>query len=145
MAAAGRRRRWLFQAPAQAALKKRLLAKPHRCRRRYCEAGPEKIPQLPVKPRKIEGRVASVTPNGVYIALGSYNGVLTGDRYEVRQINNRVFDPEIKEPIATEAVKVGELVVTEVDEKSAIGNYGGHPLSPDYITSKGYQVRLMSK
>jgi curli biogenesis system outer membrane secretion channel CsgG len=105
----------------------------------------EKIPQLPVKTRKIEGRVASITPNGVYMALGSHDGVLPGDRYEVRQINRQVFDPQTKEPIATEAVKVGELVVTEVDEKSAIGIYGGHPLSPDYITSTGYQVRLMSK
>lgn len=103
----------------------------------------EKIPQLPVKPRKIEGRVASITPNGVYMALGSHDGVLLGDRYEVRQIDNQVLDPQTKEPIATEAVKVGELVVTEVDEKSAIGIYGGHPLSPDYITGKGYQVRLM--
>ncbi|HET9165777.1 MAG TPA: CsgG/HfaB family protein, partial [Candidatus Angelobacter sp.] len=40
----------------------------------------EKIPQLPVKPRKIEGRVASITPNGVYMALGSHDGVLLGDR-----------------------------------------------------------------
>jgi hypothetical protein len=105
----------------------------------------EKIPQLPLKPRKIEGRVAQITPNGIYLALGSNDGVLPGDRFEIRQINNQVLDPQTKEPIATEAVKVGELVVSEVEEKSSIGNYGGHPLSPDYITGKGYQARLMSK
>jgi curli biogenesis system outer membrane secretion channel CsgG len=105
----------------------------------------EKIPQLPAKPRKIEGRVASITPNGIYLALGSQDGVVPGDRFEIRQINNQVLDPQTKDPIATEAVKVGELVVSEVDEKSSIGNYGGHPLSPDYITGKGYQARLISK
>jgi curli biogenesis system outer membrane secretion channel CsgG len=105
----------------------------------------EKIPQLPVKPRKIEGRVASITPNGIYLALGSNDGVLPGDRFEIRQINNQVFDPQTKDPIATEAVKVGELVISEVEDKSSIGNYGGHPLSGDYITGKGYQARLMSK
>jgi len=105
----------------------------------------EKVPQLPVKPRKIEGRVAQITPNGIYLALGSHDGVLLGDRFEIRQISNQVLDPQTKEPIATEAVKVGELVVSEVEEKSSIGNYGGHPLSPDYITGKGYQARLISK
>jgi hypothetical protein len=105
----------------------------------------EKIPLLPAKPRKIEGRVAQITPNGIYLALGSNDGVLPGDRFEIRQINNQVLDPQTKEPIATEAVKVGEVVVSEVEEKSCIGNYGGHPLSPDYVTGKGYQARLMSK
>jgi curli biogenesis system outer membrane secretion channel CsgG len=105
----------------------------------------EKIPQLPVKQRKIEGRVASITPTGIYLALGSNDGVLPGDRFEIRQINNQVFDPQTKDIIATEAVKVGELVISEVEDKSSIGNYGGHSLSPDYITGKGYQARLMSK
>ncbi|HET9364653.1 MAG TPA: CsgG/HfaB family protein, partial [Candidatus Angelobacter sp.] len=105
----------------------------------------EKIPQLPIKPREIEGRVAQITPNGIYLALGSHDGVLPGDRFEIRQINNQVIDPQTKDVIGTEAVKVGELVVSEVEEKSSIGNYGGHPLSPDYITGKGYEARLMSK
>jgi curli biogenesis system outer membrane secretion channel CsgG len=105
----------------------------------------EKIPQLPIKPRKIEGRVAQISPNGIYLALGRNDGVLPGDRFEIRQINNQVLDPQTKEPIATEAVKVGELVISEVEDKSSMGNYGGHPLSADYITGKGYQARLMSK
>jgi curli biogenesis system outer membrane secretion channel CsgG len=105
----------------------------------------EKIPQLPAKPRNIEGRVAATTDGGVYLALSSNDGVLQGDRFEVRQINNEVFDPRTKEPIAVEAVKVGEIVIKEVDNKSAFGDYGGQPLSADHINGKGYQVRLISK
>lgn len=104
-----------------------------------------KIPQLPAKSRSIHGRLAAITDGGVYLALSSNDGVLLGDRFEVRQINNEVFDPQTKESIALEAVKVGELVVKEVDNKSSLGIYGGQPLNPAYITGKGYQVRLMSQ
>ena len=104
-----------------------------------------KIPQLPAKPRSIQGRLAAITDGGVFLALSSNDGVLLGDRFEVRQINNEVLDPQTRETIALEAVKVGELVVKEVDSTSALGDYGGQPLNPAYITGKGYQVRLMSK
>ena len=104
-----------------------------------------KIPQLPAKPRSLQGRLAAITDGGVYLALSSNDGVLLGDRFEVRQISNEVFDPQTKESIAVEAVKVGEVVVKEVDGKSSLGDYGGQPLNPAYITGKGYQVRLMTK
>lgn len=105
----------------------------------------ETIPQLPEKPRKIEGRVASIMPNAAYLALGSYDGVQRGDRFEIRQITNEVLDPQTKEVIDVQAAKVGELVVTEVHEKTVIGNYGGQALSQEYATGKGYQAILMSK
>lgn len=105
----------------------------------------EKIPQLPEKPRKIEGRVASIMSNAAYLALGSNDGVERGDRFEIRQITNEVLDPQTRDVIDVQAVKVGELVVNEVHEKTAIGNYGGQPLSQEYCTGKGYQAILMSK
>lgn len=105
----------------------------------------EKIPQLPEKPRKIEGRVASIMPNAAYLALGGNDGVQRGDRFEIRQITNEVLDPQTKEVIDVQAAKVGELVVTEVHEKTAIGNYGGQALSQEYAIGKGYQAILMSK
>ncbi len=104
-----------------------------------------KIPQLPTKPRSIQGRLAAITDGGAYLALSSNDGVQLGDRFEVRQINNEVFDPQTKESIALEAVKVGELVVKEVDNKCSLGDYGGQPLNPANITGKGYQVRLMNR
>ena len=105
----------------------------------------EKIPQLPAKPRKIEGRVASIAPQGVYLAIGQNDGVLRGDRFEIMQITGEVIDPQTKEVLDVQAVKVGELVVNDVRDKAAIGNYGGQPLSAAYVTGKGYLARLMSK
>lgn len=105
----------------------------------------EKIPQLPARPRNIEGRVASITATGAYLALGKNDGVLLGDRFEIAQIRNEVLDPQTKEVISVEADKVGELVVNKVEDKAAFGNYGGQPLSPEYVIGKGYKAILISK
>lgn len=105
-----------------------------------------KVPQLPAKARQIEGRVASVTPNGAYLTVGAEDGVLRGDRFEILKINGEIKDPTTKEVIDLDVVKVGELVVDSVRDKSAIGAYGGHPLSATYATNgKGYAARLLSK
>jgi hypothetical protein len=105
----------------------------------------EKIPKLPPKTRKIEGRVATITPNGVYLAIGANDGVLRGDRFEILLINDVVIDPQTKDPIDIQTVKVGELVVNDARDKSAIGNYGGQPLLQAQLTGKGYAARLMTK
>ena len=105
----------------------------------------EKSVQIPLKPRKIEGRVAAVTANGVYLDVGDNKGVERGDRFEIRQITGEVLDPRTKEVIDVQTAKVGELMVNEVHEETAIGNYGGRPLSQEYCTGKGYQAILMSK
>src|SRR5262245_23974488 len=105
-----------------------------------------KLTQLPLKARQIEGRVASVTANGAYLTIGSEDGVLRGDRFEILKINGEIKDPTTKEVIDLDAVKVGELVVDNVREKSSTGAYGGQPLSPTYTTGgKGYAARLISK
>ena len=105
----------------------------------------ERISQIPAKARNIIGRVANTTPSGTYLALGAIDGVLVGDRFEIRRIDNEVLDPQTKEPIDVEAVKVGELVVSEVHDHAAIGNYGGQQLSAVQLTGRGYQARLVSK
>ena len=105
-----------------------------------------KLPQLPLKARQIEGRVASVTANGAYLTVGSEDGVLRGDRFEILKINGEIKDPTTKEVIDLDAAKVGELVVDNVRDKSSTGAYGGQPLSATYATNgKGYAARLMSK
>jgi curli biogenesis system outer membrane secretion channel CsgG len=105
----------------------------------------QEIAQIPPKARTIEGRVASITANGVYLALGGDDGLLLGDRFEILEIKNEVLDPQTKEPIDVEAVKVGEVVVREVHDHAAIGTYGGQPLAVVQLTGKGYQARLVSK
>jgi hypothetical protein len=104
-----------------------------------------RVPKLPAKPRAIEGRVASVGTGNALLAIGSNDGVLRGDRFEILQINGEVRDPATKEVIDIDAVKVGELVVDTVRDRTASGAYGGQALSTAYVTAtgKGYAARLM--
>jgi curli biogenesis system outer membrane secretion channel CsgG len=105
-----------------------------------------KIPTLPAKAREIEGRVATVTSNGAILTVGSSDGVLRGDRFEILKINGEIKDPTTKEIIDLDAVKVGEFVADTIREKTATGAYGGQPLSSTYATSgKGYVARLVAK
>ena len=105
-----------------------------------------RVPQLPAKPREIEGRVATVTTGGAVLTVGSQDGVMRGDRFEILKINGEIKDPTSKEVIDLDAVKVGEFVADGVREKTATGAYGGQPLSSTYATTgKGYAARLMTK
>jgi hypothetical protein len=103
------------------------------------------VPKLPAKPRAIEGRVAVIGAGTATLAVGSNDGVLRGDRFEILQINGEIRDPATKEVIDVEAVKIGELVVDNVRDRTASGAYGGQPLSAAYMTAsgKGYTARLM--
>lgn len=105
-----------------------------------------RIPQLPPKPRDIEGRIASAG-TGVILNVGSNDGVLRGDRFEILQINGEIKDPTTKEVIDLDAVKIGEFVADTVREKTVAGAYGGQPLSATYIAApgKGYVARLVTK
>jgi curli biogenesis system outer membrane secretion channel CsgG len=106
-----------------------------------------KVPALPAKARSIEGRIANITPSGVYLTVGDNDGVLAGDRFEILQVPDELRDPATKEVIDVVATKVGELVVSTVRDKTSIGTYGGQPISQAYaaLQSKGYAARLMSK
>ena len=105
-----------------------------------------RVPQLPAKARQIEGRVAGVTSNGAVLTVGSEDGVLRGDRFEILKINGEIKDPTTKEVIDLDAVKIGELVADTIRDKTATGLYGGQPLSSAYATTgKGYAARLISK
>ena len=102
-----------------------------------------RVPQIPAKAREIEGRVANITGDGIYLTVGADEGVLAGDRFEILRIKGEVLDPATKQVIDVEAEKVGEMVVHTLRPKVAIGPYGGQPLSASY--AKGYTARLMSK
>jgi len=104
-----------------------------------------KIPQLPAKPREMEGRVAQLTSTGAYLTLGSDDGVVRGDRFEILKINEDIKDPVTKQVIAQDTVKVGELVVDTVNAASSSGRYGGQALSPAQVSGKGYVAKLVTK
>jgi curli biogenesis system outer membrane secretion channel CsgG len=103
-----------------------------------------RVPQLPAKPRSVEGRVAVVGAGTATLAVGSNDGVLRGDRFEILQINGEIRDPATKEVIDIDAVKIGELVVDTVRDRTASGAYGGQPLSAGFVAQpgRGYAARL---
>ena len=77
------------------------------------------MPQLPAKPRAIEGRLATLAAGNATLAVGSNDGVLRGDRFEILQINGEIRDPVTKDVIDIDAVKIGELVVDTVRDRMA--------------------------
>jgi len=106
-----------------------------------------RIPQLPAKPRVIEGRVATMGAGTIVVNVGANDGVVRGDRFEILQINGEIKDPATNEVIDLDAVKIGEFVADGVREKTSSGAYGGQRLSAAYITQagKGYAARLITK
>jgi curli biogenesis system outer membrane secretion channel CsgG len=106
-----------------------------------------RIPELPARPREIEGRVASVGAGTIVLNVGSNDGVLRGDRFEILKITGETKDPVTKEVIDLETTKVGEFVADKVREATASGAYGGQPLSSSYVMAagRGYAARLVKK
>jgi len=83
--------------------------------------------QAKVKMRSIEveGRLAEVSGKRLYITTGSNDGVSKCDRFQISRIVKEVKDPETKEVIDLEVEPIGEMVVTEVRERMAVGAYSG--------------------
>ena len=100
----------------------------------------------------IFGRDDTTKRKGLGAILGSFapaiGAAVAFNKQEkaVVGINLRLVDAETGEVIDLDAVKIGELVVDNVRDKSATGPYGGQPLSSAYATAgKGYAARLISK
>ena len=74
---------------------------------------------------EIESRVADVAGLKVYIASGAAKGVRRCDRFQVARIVKEIHDPVTKALLDMQVEKVGDLVIVEVREKTAIGLYQG--------------------
>jgi curli biogenesis system outer membrane secretion channel CsgG len=89
----------------------------------------EKASSLPARaaaaPSKSEGVIADVSGNTVIVNIGRNAGLKKGDKLEVRRVTREVKDPDTGKVIRVVADKVGEIVVTDVDESSAEGNFVG--------------------
>lgn len=102
-----------------------------------------RIPALPAKQMDIEGRVAKIVGDGtLYLSVGSVDGVLPSDRFEIHQILETVQDPVTKEVLDQRTQKVGELAVTNVRDRVTVGRYNGGGLDPNY--AKGYTARKVN-
>ena len=86
-----------------------------------------KIPTLPVKDPDIEGRVADVSGSQLTLTVGTNDGVLTGDVFDVYKVLGEVKDPITKEVLDIQTEKIGEMQIVSVREKIAVGRYQGSP------------------
>lgn len=81
---------------------------------------------LPTRSVAISGLVADASPDGtVIINVGSRGGLKVGDRLEVRRKLREVRDPASGKVIRSVEDKLGDMVITEVDEQSAVGKFTG--------------------
>jgi curli biogenesis system outer membrane secretion channel CsgG len=81
---------------------------------------------LPTTVMQISGLVADASPDGtVIINVGSKNGVKVGDRLDIRRKVREVKDPATGKVIRSVEDAVGSILVTEVDESSAVGKFTG--------------------
>lgn len=81
--------------------------------------------KLPTKTVSIDGVVADATGGSLILNVGSRAGLKVGDRLQVRRPVREVKDPETGKVIRRVEDTLGEVVITEVDETSAVGKYSG--------------------
>jgi hypothetical protein len=85
-----------------------------------------KAAALPITVMQISGLVADASPDGtVIINIGSKAGVKIGDMLDIRRKVREVKDPGTGKVIRTVEDSVGSIVITEVDEASAVGKFTG--------------------
>ena len=82
---------------------------------------------LPVHVMRIEGLVADASGDTLILNVGSKAGVKVGDRLQVTRAIRQVRDPATGKVIRSVEDKLGEVVITEVDESSSTGRYSGSP------------------
>jgi len=85
-----------------------------------------RAPSLPTKAIVIDGLVADAGSDGVLIVnVGSKAGVRVGDRLVVSRKIREVKDPATGRVLRRVEDRIGEMLVSEVDEQSAVGKFTG--------------------
>lgn len=94
---------------------------------------------LPARAVVVDGLVADAAPDGTLIInVGSRAGLKTGDRLVVRRKVRDVRDPATGKILRSVEDNIGEMVVTQVDEGSAVGKFSGagQPKVGDTVKNK---------
>ena len=73
----------------------------------------------------VETRIAEIAFPQIYLASGSNDGIAKCDRFVISRIIKEIHDPVTKELLDLQVQKVGDLVVTDVRDKTAIGIFNG--------------------
>jgi curli biogenesis system outer membrane secretion channel CsgG len=98
----------------------------------------QKASSLPAAaPVRLEGRVADVSGDTLIINIGTKAGVKKGDQLDVSRVGREIKDPDTGKTIRRVEDPVGTLVITEVDEVSAVGKFSGSakPQTGDRVAS----------
>jgi len=82
-------------------------------------------PRMPARAIKIDGLVADASGNSLVLNIGSRAGLKVGDRLQVTRAVRAIRDPSTGKVLRQIEDKIGEVVITEVDEQSAVGNFTG--------------------
>ena len=81
-----------------------------------------RMPSITVQ---VEGLVADATGGTLILNVGTKGGVKVGDRLQVRRTSREVKDPATGKVIRRIEENVGEVIITEADENSAVGTFTG--------------------
>lgn len=81
--------------------------------------------KLPARVVKIDGLVADATGNVLILNVGSRGGVKVGDKLAVVRSGREVRDPATGKVIRRIEQSLGDVVITEVDDQSSVGNFTG--------------------
>lgn len=84
-----------------------------------------KAASLPVVEVKIEGTIADVAGSMVVLNVGKNAGLKVGDKLNVERPIKEVKDPDTGKVLRVLSDRIGEVVITEVDDVSAVGKYTG--------------------
>ncbi|HLJ46621.1 MAG TPA: CsgG/HfaB family protein [Bryobacteraceae bacterium] len=80
---------------------------------------------LPTRAVKLQGLVADVSGNTLIINIGARAGAKVGDRLQVVHPVKSVKDPATGRVIRSVENKLGDIVLTDVDDLSAVGQFTG--------------------
>ncbi len=81
--------------------------------------------KLPRKVVVVNGLVADASGDSLILNIGSRAGLQVGDRLQVRRKIRDVKDPATGRILRSIEDRIGEVVITEVDERSAVAKYTG--------------------
>lgn len=87
------------------------------------------MPARTVAAVKTEGVIADVSGSTVIINIGRNAGLKKGDRLEVKRVTREVKDPDTGKVLRVVSDKVGEVVLTDVDDTSAEGKFSGNGMA----------------
>lgn len=81
---------------------------------------------LPTRVVTVEGLVADAAPDGTLIInVGSEAGVKVGAVLVVKRVGRKITDPATGKVLRQIEDTIGQMTVTEVDAKSAVGKFSG--------------------